>query len=196
MPAIPSQSDIDRALKSGRLPDRFDDAVPCLRDGTAVIEANDVGEVYAPNGEYTRTITAEESQLVDTNPKTRNGATKANVFLIPPVALAHEAAAMEDGVNKGYGPFNWRKDPVSASTYIAALKRHCDLWLDGQEFDPKTGVHHLGAVRANAGILLDAQAQGTLIDDRPPPGQVESVYEVIRQIKIERERAAAEAGEE
>lgn len=76
------------------------------------------------------------------------------------------AEAFRDGADK-YGPANWRIDPVSASTYISALKRHLAMWVDGEECDPVSGVHHLGSVLSNAAILLDAQAHGSLIDDRP-----------------------------
>lgn len=186
MPVIPTQDAISAALKRGRLPDRFDDALPSFgaSSGLAAVE-----EAYV---EYANGDNAEESPLVDTNPKTRNGATKPSLGLIPPVAMLHEATAMEDGADK-YGPFNWRTDPVSAMTYVHALKRHCDNWLDGQEFTSDTGVHNLGAVRACAGILLDAQACGTLIDDRPPPGMSAETQEALRLVKIEKLKAALEA---
>ena len=40
-------------------------------------------------------------------------------------------------------------------------------WFEGQEAAGDSNVHHLGHVVACAGILLDAQATGNLVDDRP-----------------------------
>lgn len=106
------------------------------------------------------------------NPKTSQGAAKPNLALVLDTACLQEAVAMMSGAEK-YGAFNWRESTVPAMTYVAAMRRHLALWLNGEdgETDPKTGyyVTHLGAVRANAAILIDAQAVGTLVDDRPPP---------------------------
>jgi hypothetical protein len=45
--------------------------------------------------------------------------------------------------------------------------RHIFDWFEGQERASDSKVHHLGHVIACATILLDAQANGNLIDDRP-----------------------------
>ena len=74
--------------------------------------------------------------------------------------------AMMDGAEK-YGPYNWRKISVRASIYIDAAKRHLDAWFEGQECASDSKVHHLGHALACCAILLDAQACGRLIDDRP-----------------------------
>jgi hypothetical protein len=49
------------------------------------------------------------------------------------------------------------------------MMRHLLAWYTGQDVDPgsKSGGLHLAAVRANAGILIDAFATGSIIDDRP-----------------------------
>lgn len=65
-----------------------------------------------------------------------------------------------------YGKCNWRQDKIKASTYKAAMLRHLLAWWLGEEVDPESGVSHLYHVRACAGIVLDAEAHGTLIDDR------------------------------
>ncbi len=105
----------------------------------------------------------------DSNPKTRVGITKAPMHLVPSVPIIHESLAFADGAAK-YGPFNWRDEPVSSSVYLAAAKRHLDAWFDGEDFAADSGVHHLAHVRACMAILLDAEAAGTLNDDRPTPG--------------------------
>lgn len=103
----------------------------------------------------------------DTNPKTAYGEAKSPLGLIPGNALVHCAEALRDGADK-YGPANWRIDPVSASTYWFALLRHGFQWWDGEDVDPASMVLHLGAVMANAAILIDALESKTLLDDRPP----------------------------
>ncbi len=103
------------------------------------------------------------------NPKDRIGAAKPPLHLIPPAAEILESVVMGLGAKK-YGPFNWRTANVRATVYISAARRHLAQWLDGQDDDPESGVSHLAHARACLGILLDAQATGALIDDRPEPG--------------------------
>lgn len=103
------------------------------------------------------------------NPKDRIGETKPPLHLIPPAAEILEAVVMGLGARK-YGPFNWRSAKVRATVYVAAAKRHLAQWLDGADDDPESGVSHLAHARACLGILLDAQATGCVVDDRPPKG--------------------------
>ena len=101
------------------------------------------------------------------NPKDMVGAARIDLTLIHVVALIEEALAMQEGLEK-YGAYNYLAAKVKARIYVGAAFRHLFKWLMGEERDPKTGVHHLGSVRACAGILLAAQAHDTLVDDRPP----------------------------
>jgi hypothetical protein len=116
--------------------------------------------------------------LPDNNPKTALGIKKAPLHLVPPVATALEAMAFADGDRK-YGPYNWRENKVSASIYISACKRHLDAWFDGEDKSRDARVHHLAHARACLGILLDAEASGALIDDRPPPGATADVLAML-----------------
>lgn len=109
---------------------------------------------------------APSSKALGSNPKDLMGAKKPDMTKIPAVALLWEALAMMDGGGK-YGPYNWRANKVVASIYIAAAKRHLDAWFEGQLYAEDSGCHHLGHARACLGILLDAEATGNLIDDRP-----------------------------
>lgn len=104
-----------------------------------------------------------------TNPKDIVGAKKPDLSLVPPAAIIYMALAMEDGAIK-YGPYNWRKNKVRARTYVAAMKRHIDAWLDGEECASDSGKPHLGHMMACGGILADAIETGNLVDDRPVPG--------------------------
>lgn len=105
----------------------------------------------------------------DANPKDALGMKKVNLFLVPPVLSLHTARAFEDGARK-YGPYNWREKKVRASIYLSAIDRHVKAWQDGESTSADAGVHHLGHAAACIAILLDAEATGNLIDDRPKPG--------------------------
>ncbi len=103
---------------------------------------------------------------IDTNPKTRFGMTKPNIFLVPASSIIYQALAMGNGADK-YGPYNWRENKVSASIYIAAAYRHMMSWVDGEECASDSGVPHIGHAIACLGIIADAIESGNLIDDRP-----------------------------
>lgn len=107
-------------------------------------------------------------QQTDANPKTIYGATRPPLALVPRSSLIHEAMAFKDGASK-YGPYNWREKPVSIMTYLHACERHIAQFLDGEEYDAKSGVHHLGHAKACLGIILDATLCNCAIDDRPVP---------------------------
>ena len=109
---------------------------------------------------------APKSKALGSNPKDLLGAKKPDMTKIPACALLWESLAMMDGGGK-YGPYNWRANAVVASIYVAALKRHVDEWFEGSTFAEDSGCHHLGHARACLGILIDAEATGNLIDDRP-----------------------------
>lgn len=101
----------------------------------------------------------------DGNPKTQFGAVKPGVYYTPPIPLYEYSLAHMQGALK-YGHFNWRDDPVSISTYIDACKRHIDLYLEGQKNASDTGIHNLAHAMCCLSIVMDAEAYGTLIDDR------------------------------
>lgn len=98
-------------------------------------------------------------------------AAKVPLHLVPDIIVIEAAVAFAEGYMK-YGKENWRTDPILASDYISALRRHQIQWWCGEEADPKTGVKHLASVIANAGIILDAQLNATIVDDRPRPSSV------------------------
>lgn len=103
------------------------------------------------------------------NPKDLVGAKKAPMDLVPAAGAIMSAPAHKNGADK-YGPFNWRKNPVQMMTYLAAMRRHMDALIDGQDLAEDTGIHHLSHILAGANILADAMGLGNLIDNRPPKG--------------------------
>jgi hypothetical protein len=100
------------------------------------------------------------------NPKQAYGDKKPPLHLIHAIGSLHESAALHSGKLK-YGVNNFLEDPVEAMTYVGAMLRHIQQWVSGERRDLKELVHHLGAVKACAGILMTAEAAGTLIDNRP-----------------------------
>lgn len=104
--------------------------------------------------------------LINTDPKGAIGKTKAPMWLLPPVALRAIAWVHGLGSNK-YGPWNWRKTKVCASTYISAIHRHLAAWHERQDNDEESGQSHLAHIGACVNILLDAQHHNKLDDDRP-----------------------------
>jgi len=110
------------------------------------------------------------------DPKSITGSKKPPLHLVPGVAIALESIALKSG-NVKHGPWNWRENPIEAMEHIAAVKRHLERWIDGENEDPETGVSPLAHARATLAILLDAEACGKLIDDRPPAGAAAAVME-------------------
>lgn len=107
----------------------------------------------------------------DGNPKSVQGAKKHSLRLFPLPAQVAACAALEDGCTK-YGAANWRETGVAASVYMDAALRHMFQYFDGgEQLASDSGVHHLGHAIACLAIILDAEHQGTLIDDRPQPCQ-------------------------
>jgi hypothetical protein len=131
----------------------------------------------------------DRSGYVDNNPKSGVARFKPGIHAIPFSTLLHLGAAMADGKRK-YGLTNWRGNEVAASVYVDAMFRHIGAWWDArEEVAPDSLVHHLGHVMACCSIILDAQATGNLIDDRPAiAGQFAKVAEEI----IERTRQRLE----
>lgn len=100
------------------------------------------------------------------DPKGAAGALKPQLQLLPPVFNEQVAGALSLGATK-YGPWNWRDHQVEIMTYLGAMRRHIDRVLEGEDFDPESGAHHLGHVAAGCAIVLDAAQSGTLVDNRP-----------------------------
>lgn len=103
------------------------------------------------------------------DPKQTAGDLKTPLHLIPSAANEEMAKALACGAGK-YGKRNWLGSQIKMDTYIAALRRHIDAMVDGEDIDPESGVHHLGHIMAGCAIVLDARRHGTLVDDRVLPG--------------------------
>lgn len=137
-----------------------------------------------PKAFYGNTVEGVPPPASNTNPKTLTGNQKVPILsVIPPASIIAQATAMRYGAffaprtdgTKGYGPYNWRDQPIEAHVYIDAAMRHLMQWFDGDESEIVRDdegraideVSHLAFALATIGILLDAKANETLIDDRP-----------------------------
>jgi len=122
-----------------------------------------------------------------TNPKDTVGALKAPLRYVPRALDIEVAVVMATGARK-YGPFNWREQPVSAITYAEAMLRHIYAWMEGQDNAEDSGLSHIAHVAASAGILLDAAANDTLLDDRtagPAADVLRRVDQSTDAVKVE-----------
>ena len=117
------------------------------------------------------------------NPKEAAGSKKPGVWSVFPrwVSLL-VGRVMETGASK-YGRFNYRETPIAVSTYEDAMERHAQLWFDGEDNDPESGVSHLAHVIACATLLLDAQRTGKLVDNRQKTGIVRKTLEELEELR-------------
>ncbi len=121
-----------------------------------------------------------------TNPKDLVGQTKVQTWLVPPAGKIATAEALMDGAKK-YGPYNWREKGVKTTVYISAIERHLMAYLDGEDVASDSKVHHLGHVMACCAILLDAEAQGNIVDDRPIHG---AASRLLAEVHSKNEKAS------
>ncbi len=114
----------------------------------------------------------------DNNPKTRvGGASKVPLHVVPATAVAHMALAFADGGTK-YQPYNWRVEPISASVYYGAARRHLDAWWEGEDYAGDSRVHHLAHAMACMAMILDSMERpGCLNDNRPPASDYAGLLE-------------------
>lgn len=92
---------------------------------------------------------------------------KPQLQLIPPVAKELEAASLARNAKKHGGQWNWRTGKkISLMEYLGKIDRHSDALKRGEITDAH-GNDHLGAIRADAGIIADARAHGQLANDVP-----------------------------
>jgi len=108
-----------------------------------------------------------DRQVKDSNPKDGCGAKKPPLSYIPRPVLYEVGNALFEGSRK-YGAFNWRIAGVRASIYQDACGRHLDAWVEGQDLDPDSGIHHISKAIAGLIVIRDAMICDKFVDDRPP----------------------------
>ena len=105
------------------------------------------------------------SKYPDGNPKTAYGEAKPKLSDTPTIGIQLLGQVHSNGANK-YGRFNWREHQVSSTVYYDAAQRHLMAWFNGENIDPESGLPHLAHVMACCNILLDAEKNGKLNDNR------------------------------
>lgn len=122
-----------------------------------------------------------------TNPKDAIGSDKMPLHLWPQTATMMGCIGLLNGMGK-YGRSNYRVLGVRASIYYDACKRHLDAWFEGEDYD-EDGVPNLGASLACLAIIVDAQANDNLTDDRMVPGGYRKLMDELTPIvKVLKER--------
>lgn len=101
------------------------------------------------------------------NPKDRAATNddRAPLDYLEPVADRQIARVLKTGADK-YGQRNFTVEPIRARVYVAAIRRHLDAWLEGEDDAPDTGFSHIAHIGANVHVILAALASGQFIDDR------------------------------
>lgn len=100
-----------------------------------------------------------------TTKASKDDSEKPDLSLIPYSAQIAEAKAMMVGAKK-YGRDDFRNKPGTITEHIAAILRHAQSYLDGEDLCPVDGQPHLGSIRARTGIMIEQQKLGLLLDDR------------------------------
>ena len=101
------------------------------------------------------------------DPKKAMGEKKPQLQLIPAPPMNAIARVLELGAAK-YGAFNWReRNGVEAMTYVGAIRRHLNQWVEGEDLDEESGQSHIAHINANCYILEDARMKDKLTDNRP-----------------------------
>ncbi len=95
---------------------------------------------------------------------------KPRISLVPPEGIINAARAMEDGLRKHGGEYNFRKIEISYMKYLDKVLRHVLQLISGEDVAEDSQVRHEGHAIADLSIILDAMKNGNLIDDRPKRG--------------------------
>lgn len=111
----------------------------------------------------------------DTNPKDAVGIRRWRQFTcIPLTVVAEIGVAMLEGARK-YGRHNYRVAGVRSSVYVDAAMGHIMQYWEGEDTDPDSGLHHITKAIASLVVLRDAQINGMVTDDRPPPPDLDAL---------------------
>jgi len=92
---------------------------------------------------------------------------KPPIHLVPAPVVSDVARVFAFGAQK-YGENNWRKDATTTEwcrTY-SSIQRHLLAWLDGEDFDSESGLHHIDHAITQCMILKMHIAEGPNMDDR------------------------------
>lgn len=89
---------------------------------------------------------------------------KSALELIPPKAEVEIGNVMGYGADK-YGEYNYLQG-MEWTRMVGAAKRHINSWLDGEDNDPESGLHHLAHAAISCMMALEYQFRKVGTDDR------------------------------
>ena len=89
---------------------------------------------------------------------------KAPLHMIPEEAIIGMAEAFAYGAIK-YDRFNYRKG-LEFSRLTDSLRRHTLAFLNGEDIDPESGLHHTKLMLANAAMIEFMRIHRPEMDDR------------------------------
>ena len=95
---------------------------------------------------------------------TRENSNKPKWSLLPQSTLIPMVDVLEFGANK-YGPANWQKG-LSIRETCESLKRHLDKFMEGENMDLESGLHHIGHIQCNAMFISWMLEHRPELDDR------------------------------
>lgn len=86
-------------------------------------------------------------------PGRKDDSGKLRYGLVPVISLKEIVKVLTFGCVK-YEENSWQNVPNAVSRYKDALIRHIEAWRDGEDYDPESGIHHLGHAGCNILFLL------------------------------------------
>jgi len=100
------------------------------------------------------TVLKENKELLKTLEAYKEKQSKIRPSLLPVEVVIEGTKAMEFGALK-YGADQWKEVDMDARQFMDALERHLIALKQGEMHAQDSGVHHLGHIIANCGILLN-----------------------------------------
>lgn len=103
---------------------------------------------------YAKTVTKKrQGKKMSTEEAYKEKQAKIRPSLLPVEAIVEGIKAMEYGAIK-YGTDQWKTVNMEPRQFMDALERHLIALKQGETHASDSGVHHLGHIIANCGILL------------------------------------------
>lgn len=87
----------------------------------------------------------------------KSDAGKIRPTLVPAGIIRGIAAVRDFGVEKYHDPDNWKR--VEPERYRDAAYRHWLAYLDGETYDPESGLPHLWHMACNIAFLIEMEAE-------------------------------------
>lgn len=98
----------------------------------------------------------------------RDNKGKPRLSLVPPSLRRAVAEVIFKSSTEGGGKYpmhNWRKG-LPMMEVADSLQRHMDHWIDGEDFDKETGLHHFYHVACNIAFLIEYLSTHPEMDTR------------------------------